>query len=174
MRTPDKPFSQEDFIAKSSFLGVTNPAGVCAILVAEWFTGGCSLGGASFSRRGRGEKASARIAGGMMTSRATSLADHGLQSVATRRSAVTDEDWPSFVWQEGYVYYVKFDGGAGGHAVGVINKGGKYRVFDPNHGQWDCKSAIEVTIILLQLVQHYRVFDTIEIERLALPSFVVV
>ena len=56
MREPDIPFRQFDFIKDSAYLQVTNPEGVCEVLVAEWLAGGGALGGSTFRRRGRGFK----------------------------------------------------------------------------------------------------------------------
>jgi hypothetical protein len=176
MTEPTTKFKQGSFIAKSASLAKTNPAGVCSVLVAEWLSAGGSLGGASFSNRSRGPKTSSRIAEGMAHDRMTTLTEYGLYAPPGGRGTVAMSDfdaWRGAVRETGYIYYVKLSNDQEGHAIGVVNKANRIRVFDPNHGEWECSSGTDMEIILMEIVLDYMNkyhFDSIEVMKLLTPS----
>lgn len=175
MTPADKIFKQSEFINNSESLQKTNPGGVCKVLVAEWLAAGGALGGSSFSRRGRGTSASTRIANAMNIDRADTLAEYGLFKVGEFGPTSADkiDELTTFLEQQGYFYYVKYFGGEG-HAIGVVNRDGKIRVFDPNKGEWSCGSVSDMRVKMVQLLIYYAEgfgFDGIECWRLQPPSF---
>lgn len=175
MREPDIPFRQFDFIKDSAYLQVTNPEGVCKVLVAEWLAGGGALGGSTFRRRGRGFNTSTRVGMAMETQRSTTLTDYGLQIVGQSETlSLADAAWTRYVGQIGFAYYVKIQGPEDGHAIGVLNKDKKIRIFDPNFGEWHCTGVADMTSTMLDIALHYVSkygFNEIECMQLQMPSF---
>ena len=176
MREPTTAFKQGSFIAKSASLSSTNSGGVCSVLVAEWLSAGGSLGAASFSHRGRGAKTSSRYAQGMSNDRMTTLNEYGLFSAGGGPGAVRMSDfdgWRGAVRETGYIYYVKLSNDQEGHAIGVVNKQTRIRVFDPNHGEWECESLPELELTLMEIAFDYMGkydFDSVEVQKLLTPS----
>lgn len=176
MREPTTKFTQGSFIAKSASLSSTNPGGVCSVLVAEWLFAGGSLGAASFSQRGRGGKTSSRIAQGMSNERMTALNEYGLFTAGGGPGNVSMSDfnaWRGAVRETGYIYYVKLSNAQEGHAIGVVNKGNRIRVFDPNYGEWECSGLPDLELILMEIVADYQErynFDSVEVAKLLTPS----
>jgi hypothetical protein len=176
MREPTTKFKQGSFIAKSASLSSTNAGGVCSVLVAEWLSAGGSLEAASFSHRGRGAKTSSRIAQGMSNDRMTTLNEYGLFSAGGGPGTVSMgqfEAWRAAVRETGYIYYVKLSNAQEGHAIGVVNKANRIRVFDPNHGEWECSSLPDLELILMEIAVDYMEkydFDSVEVAKLLTPS----
>ena len=176
MREPTTKFTQGSFIAKSASLSSTNAGGVCSVLVAEWLASGGSLAGATFSQRGRGAKTSSRIAQGMAHERMTTLNEYGLFSAGGGPGTVgmgNFEAWRGAVRESGYIFYVKLSNAQEGHAIGVVNKGNRIRVFDPNYGEWECSSIPDLELLLMEIAVDYQErydFDSVEVAKLLTPS----
>ena len=177
MREPTTKFTQGSFIANSASLSTTNPRGVCSVLVAEWLSAGGSLGAASFSQRGRGANASTRIAQGMANERMATLSEYGLFSAGDGPGTVAMSNfnaWRGAVREAGYIYYVKLSNDQEGHAIGVVNKGNRIRVFDPNYGEWECSSIPDLELLLMEIAADYQdryEFDSVEVAKLLTPSW---
>ena len=176
MREPTTKFTQGGFIAKSASLSSTNAGGVCSVLVAEWLSAGGSLAASSFGQRGRGAKTSSRIAQGMSNDRMTTLNEYGLFSAGTGLGTVSMGEydaWRAAVRETGYIYYVKLSSAQEGHAIGVVNKQNRIRVFDPNHGEWECEGVPELELTLMEIAADYFErydFDSVEVAKLLTPS----
>ena len=176
MRDPDIPFRQFDFIRDSHSLALLNPTGVCRVLVLEWLSARGAIGAAGFSRGGGRQSTSRRLARSMGTvgvSRGDAINDYGLHSIAkSPRAVVTDSSSWEFLSQGDSMYYIKIMDDADGHAIGAVSINGRYRLFDPNKGVWECSNGVDLVNTMRLLAREYLLSDRmseIEIERIGAP-----
>ena len=106
----------------------------------------------------------------------TTLNEYGLFAAGDGPGTVAMgnfDAWRGAIREGGYIYYVKLSNAQEGHAIGVVNKGNRVRVFDPNYGEWECSSLLELEFTLMEIVDDYMEkydFDSIEVVKLLTPS----
>jgi hypothetical protein len=112
----------------------------------------------------------------MSNDRMTTLNEYGLFSAGGGPGTVAmgkTEVWRAAVREVGYIYYVKLSNALEGHAIGVVNKAERIRVFDPNHGEWECESLPDLELLLMEIAVDYmdkHDFDSVEVGKLLTPS----